>query len=146
MKTRAMKASEIDRRWVVVDASGKTLGRLASEVAQTLSGKRKPTYTPHLDVGDFVVVVNAEKIQVTGRKLHQKMYYWHSNYPGGFKSETLARALAAHPTRVIERAVRGMLPRGPLGNAMIRKLKVYAGPTHPHSAQVRQSEKRAQQA
>lgn len=145
MKTRAVKASEIDRRWVVVDASGKTLGRLASEVAQTLSGKRKPNYAPYLDMGDFVVVVNAEKVRVTGRKLQQKMYYWHSDYPGGLKSETLARALEAHPTRVIERAVRGMLPRGPLGDAMARKLKVYAGPTHPHEAQVRQSEKRAQE-
>ena len=145
MKTRAVKTSEIDRRWVVVDAQGKTLGRLASEVAQTLSGKRKPTYSPHLDVGDFVVVVNAEKVRVTGRKLQQKTYYWHSGYPGGFRSETLARALQAHPTRVIERAVRGMLPRGPLGNAMIRKLKVYTGPSHPHEAQVRHGEKQTTQ-
>lgn len=145
MKTRAVKASEIDRRWVVVDAQGQMLGRLASEVAQTLSGKRKPIYSPHLDVGDFVVVVNAEKIRVTGRKLQQKRYYRHSGYPGGFRSETLARALETHPTRVIERAVRGMLPRGPLGDAMMRKLKVYAGPSHPHKAQVTQFERKAKQ-
>lgn len=145
MKTRAVKASEIDRRWIVVDAKGRTLGRLASEVAQILSGKRKVAYAPHLDVGDYVVVTNAEKIQVTGRKLQQKMYYRHTGYPGGFRSESLAKALQAHPTRVVERAVRGMLPKGPLGNAMMRKLKVYTGPTHPHEAQVKGSEEKSQQ-
>lgn len=144
MKTRAVKASEIDRRWTVVDAKGQTLGRLASDVAQILSGKRKPIYTPHLDVGDYVVVVNAANIHVTGRKLQQKVYYRHTGYPGGIRSETLAKALQAHPTRVVERAVRGMLPRGPLGDAMMRKLKVYAGPTHPHEAQVGHSEQHSE--
>ena len=143
MKTKAVKAAEINRQWVVVDAEGQTLGRLASQVAKTLSGKNKPIYSPHLDTGDFVIVINADKVQVTGRKLQQKVYYRHTQYPGGLRAESLAKTLQVHPTRVIEHAVRGMLPRGPLGDAMYRKLKVYAGPTHPHQAQVRSSEKAA---
>jgi large subunit ribosomal protein L13 len=139
MKTRAVKASEITRQWFVMDAKGQTLGRMASEVAKILSGKTKPIYSPHLDTGDFVIIVNAEKIQVTGRKLQQKMYYRHTMYPGGLRSENLTKALKVHPERVLERAVRGMLPRGPLGDAMARKLKVYAGPSHPHEAQVKGS-------
>lgn len=135
MKTYAVKAGEIRRRWLVVDAAGQTLGRLASEIAGLLSGKTKPMFSRHIDTGDFVVVVNAEKIQVTGKKLVQKHYYRHSNYPGGLKSEILRDVLAKHPTRVLEHAIRGMLPRNKLGEQMIRKLKIYAGPEHPHAAQ-----------
>lgn len=135
MKTYAVKAGEIRRRWLVVDAAGKTLGRLATEIAGLLSGKTKPMFSRHLDTGDFVVVVNAEKIEVTGKKLVQKRYYRHSNYPGGLKSELLRDVLAKHPTRVLEHAIRGMLPRNKLGDQMIRKLKIYAGPEHPHAAQ-----------
>ncbi len=135
MKTYAVKAGEIRRRWLVVDAAGKTLGRLAVEVAGLLSGKYKPMFSRHLDTGDFVVVVNADKIEVTGKKLTQKRYYRHSNYPGGMKSEILRNVLAKHPERVLEHAVRGMLPRNRLGDQMYRKLKVYAGPEHPHAAQ-----------
>lgn len=142
MKTRAVKASEIDHRWVVVDAAGKTLGRLASEIATILKGKHKPVYSPHLDTGDFVVVVNAEKVRVTGKKLDQKIYYRHTQYPGGLRSVTLRKQLALHPTRVVEHAVKGMLPHNRLGAAMLRKLKVYAGPTHPHEAQVKGQESR----
>jgi large subunit ribosomal protein L13 len=143
MKTHAVKASEIKRQWVVIDANGETLGRLASRIAQTLKGKHKPIYSPHLDVGDFVIVVNAEKIRVTGRKLEDKEYYRHSGYPGGLKTETLRDTLKKHPTRVIEHAVKGMLPHNALGKAMLSKLKVYAGPTHPHEAQVRGQERAA---
>ncbi len=135
MKTYAVRASEIKREWFVVDAEGKTLGRLASEIAKILKGKHKPIYSPHLDVGDFVIVVNAEKIHVTGRKREQKFYYRHSGYPGGLKKISLRDQLARHPTRVLEAAVRGMLPKNRLGRRMIKKLKVYAGPEHPHQAQ-----------
>ncbi|MCL4368867.1 MAG: 50S ribosomal protein L13 [Actinobacteria bacterium] len=141
MKTYSPKASEIVRRWHVIDASGQTLGRLATQIAQLLKGKHKPMYAPHMDVGDFVVVVNAEKVRVTGDKLEQKQYYRHSGYPGGIRSVSLGTQLQTHPTRVIEHAVRGMLPHNALGRAMYRKLKVYAGPTHPHGAQLAHQEK-----
>jgi large subunit ribosomal protein L13 len=135
VKTHAVKASEIAPKWIVVDADGETLGRLASEVAKVLQGKHTAQFSRHLDTGDYVIVVNAEKIHVTGKKLTQKKYYRHSQYPGGFKSVVLRDEMKAHPDRVIERAVRGMLPRGTLGTAMYGKLKVYAGPQHPHAAQ-----------
>jgi len=135
VKTYSLKESEMQRDWYVVDATGKTLGRLATEIAQVLRGKHKPCYTPHMDCGDFVIVVNADKIRVTGRKLDQKMYYRHSGYPGGLKSTTLRRQLETHPERVLEAAVRGMLPKNRLGRRMFKKLKVYASPTHPHEAQ-----------
>lgn len=138
MKTHAVKASEITRGWLLVDASGQTLGRLANEVAALLSGKRKVIFSRHLDTGDFVVIVNAEKIKVTGNKLTQKFYYRHSGYPGGFRQVMLRDMLAKHPDRVLRHAVRGMLPRNKLGDAMINKLKVYAGPEHPHVAQMPQ--------
>lgn len=137
MKTYSTKASDIKREWHVIDASAKTLGRLASEVAQLLRGKYKPIYSPHLDTGDYVIVVNAQKVRVTGKKAKQKLYYHHSGYPGGLKSVSLAKMMETHPTRVIEHAVRGMLPKGPLGRAMFKKLKVYPGPDHPHQAQVK---------
>jgi large subunit ribosomal protein L13 len=146
MKTYSLRAREITRDWHVIDAAGQTLGRLASEVASLLRGKHKPTYSPHLDMGDYVVVVNADKIRVTGRKRQQKMYYRHSLYPGGLKVESLEKLLARRPTRVVERAVKGMLPHNRLGRALYRHLKVYAGPNHPHEAQVRASEKRRQAA
>jgi large subunit ribosomal protein L13 len=135
MKTFQPKAGEINRRWVLVDAQGQTLGRLASRVARLLRGKDKPVFAPHLDVGDFVVVINAEKVVVTGRKLRQKMYYHHSQYPGGLKSLTLEKMLREKPERVLEKAVRGMLPKNRLGEALFGKLKVYAGANHPHRAQ-----------
>jgi large subunit ribosomal protein L13 len=141
MRTHSTKASDIERKWWIIDASGKKLGRLATEAAVLLKGKHKPMYTPHLDVGDFVVVVNAAKIEVTGKKLSDKMYYRHSNYPGGFKSINLEKLLQTHPTRAIEYAVKGMLPRNRLGAAMFKKLKVYAGTEHPHEAQVKATEK-----
>ncbi|HUV51987.1 MAG TPA: 50S ribosomal protein L13 [Dehalococcoidia bacterium] len=141
MRTHSAKASDIERKWWVIDASGKKLGRLASEVAVLLKGKHKPMYTPHLDVGDFVIVVNATKIEVTGKKLSDKMYYRHSNYPGGFKSISLEKILQTKPTRAIEYAVKGMLPHNRLGAAMFKKLKVYAGSEHPHEAQVKATEK-----
>lgn len=146
MKTYSLKAKEITRDWHVVDAAGQTLGRLAAQVASLLRGKHKPTYSPHLDMGDYVVVVNAERIRVTGRKVQQKMYYRHSMYPGGLKVESLERLLARRPARVIERAVKGMLPHNRLGRTVYRHLKVYAGPNHPHEAQVRTSEKRREAA
>jgi large subunit ribosomal protein L13 len=118
-----------------VNADGKTLGRLAAEIAEVLRGKHKPIYTPHLDCGDYVIVVNAEKVRVTGRKLDQKMYYHHSGYPGGIKSISLRNQLQKHPERVLQAAVRGMLPKNPLGRKMLKKLKVYAGGSHPHQAQ-----------
>jgi large subunit ribosomal protein L13 len=129
------KPGDIPKAWYVVDAAGKTLGRLATEVARVLRGKHKPQYTPHLDSGDFVIVVNAEKIQVTGRKLDQKMYHRASNYPGGLKSVSLRDQLESAPEKVIQRAVKGMLPHNPLGRKMLKKLKVYAGSEHPHQAQ-----------
>ena len=135
MKTYTAKATEIQRDWYVVDASGKTLGRLATRIAHILRGKHKPLYTPHLDCGDYVIVVNADKIRVTGRKLDQKFYYRHSMYPGGFKQVSLRTQLETHPERVIIAAVKGMLPKNRLGRAMLKKLKVYASPTHPHEAQ-----------
>lgn len=136
MKTYSTKISEVEREWHVIDASGKTLGRLASEVAQLLRGKHKPIYVPYLDTGDFVVVINASKVRVTGKKAEQKNYYHHSGYPGGLKSTSYAKMMETHPTRVIKHAVKGMLPHNRLGAAMFNKLKVYAGPTHPHQAQV----------
>jgi large subunit ribosomal protein L13 len=135
MRTYAAKPTERERNWLVVDAEGKTLGRLATQIADALRGKRKPEYTPHIDVGDFVIVVNAEKVAVTGRKLEQKRYYRHSGYPGGIRSRTLSEMLDRRPEEVIRKAVRGMLPRTRLGRAQFRKLKVYAGPDHPHEAQ-----------
>ena len=128
-------SATVDRKWYVVDAEGMTLGRLASEVAKVLRGKNKPTFTPHVDTGDYVIVVNAEKIAVTGKKMDQKIYYSHSDYVGGLKSATLKEMLAKHPERVIEHAVKGMLPKGPLGRQMYTKLFAYAGPDHKHAAQ-----------
>jgi large subunit ribosomal protein L13 len=138
MKTWNAKPGAVERRWYVVDADGQTLGRLATQIADTLRGKRKPEYTPHVDTGDFVVVVNAEKIAVTGNKLDDKRYYRHSGYPGGLRSRTLREQLDRRPTEVIRKAVKGMLPRTRLGRAQLRKLRVYAGPEHPHSAQAPQ--------
>jgi len=138
MKTYNAKPGEIERRWYVVDADGQILGRLATQIAETLRGKGKPQYTPHVDSGDFVVVVNAEKIAVTGNKLAEKMYHRHSGYPGGLKSRPLRDELERRPTEVIRKAVKGMLPRNRLGRAQIRKLKIYAGPDHPHEAQAPQ--------
>jgi len=135
VKTYSVKAGEIKREWYLIDAEGKTLGRLASEIAKILRGKHKPIYSPHLDCGDYVIVINAEKIRVTGRKLDQKIYYRHSGYPGGLKSITLREQLAKHPERVIKAAVKGMLPKNRLGRKMLKKLKVYAGASHPHQAQ-----------
>lgn len=134
-KTYMAKSGEVAREWHVVDAEGQTLGRLATRVAHILRGKHKPQYTPHLDVGDFVIVVNASKVEVTGRKMDQKRYYRASGYPGGLKSETLRDKMATDPEAVIKHAVRGMLPHNPLGRKMFKKLKVYAGPEHPHQAQ-----------
>ncbi|HEX3806071.1 MAG TPA: 50S ribosomal protein L13 [Gaiellaceae bacterium] len=135
MKTYSAKPGEIQRDWLVVDAEGKTLGRLATVIADRLRGKNKATFTPHVDTGDFVVVVNAEKITVTGKKLDEKMYYKHSGYPGGLRERTLREQLDRQPTEVIRKAVKGMLPRNKLGRAQLTKLKIYAGPEHPHEAQ-----------
>lgn len=135
MRTFTEKKEEIEREWFVVDATGQTLGRLASKIAPILRGKHKPTYTPHLDCGDFVVVVNADKVQVTGRKLDQKFYYRHSGFPGGISQISLRDQLHRHPERVIEAAVKGMLPKNKLGRQMIKKLKIYPGADHPHQAQ-----------
>ena len=135
MKTYVATPATRERNWVVVDATGQTLGRLATQIADTLRGKRKPEFTPHCDVGDFVIVVNAERIAVTGNKLEEKRYYRHSGYPGGLKTRTLAEMLDRRPEEVIRKAVKGMLPRTRLGRAQLRKLKVYAGPEHPHAAQ-----------
>jgi large subunit ribosomal protein L13 len=135
-KTYVAKPNEVEKEWYVVDASGKTLGRLATRIAEVLRGKHKPQFTPHEDVGDFVIVVNAEKVAVTGRKLDQKFYYRHSGYPGGIRSISLRDQLQQHPERVIEHAVKGMLPRGPLGRRIFKKLKIYTGPEHPHQAQM----------
>ena len=143
MKTYSPKAGDVVRDWHVVDATGQTLGRLASEIAQLLKGKHKAYYAPHMDVGDYVVVINAEKVRVTGDKLESKMYYRHSGYPGGLRAVTMSKQLETFPGRVVEHAVRGMLPHNALGRAMYRKLKVYAGPTHPHGAQVGKQEKTA---
>ena len=135
MNTYMANPAKIERKWYVVDAEGCTLGRLASEVAKVLRGKNKPVFTPHIDTGDYVIVVNADKIKVTGKKLEQKLYYRHSDYVGGFKSTTLKEMLNKKPEMVIELAVKGMLPKGPLGRQMLKKLSVYAGPEHPHAAQ-----------
>ena len=135
MKSFMASPSNIERKWYVVDAEGKTLGRLASEVAKVLRGKNKPTFTPHIDTGDYVIVVNAAKIAVTGKKLDQKIYYHHSDYVGGMKETTLREMLAKKPEKVIELAIKGMLPKGPLGRQMITKLHVYAGPEHEQQAQ-----------
>ena len=135
MKTFMASASSIDRKWYVVDATDMTLGRLASEVAKVLRGKNKPIFTPHIDCGDNVIVINAEKIKVTGKKMDQKVYYHHSDYVGGLKEATLREKLAKKPEQVIELAVKGMLPKGPLGRQMFTKLHVYAGPEHKHEAQ-----------
>ena len=135
MKTFMANPAKIDRKWYVVDAEGKTLGRLASEVAKVLRGRNKPEYTPHVDTGDYVIVVNAEKIHVTGKKLDQKIYYHHTGYVGGLKETKYRKLLAEKPEFAIRRAVVGMLPKGPLGRQMAKKLKVYAGPNHDHAAQ-----------
>jgi len=135
VKTFTAKPHELEREWFVCDAQGQNLGRLATQVAAILRGKHKPIYTPHVDCGDYVIIVNADKITVTGQKLEQKMYYHHSSYPGGLKQVTLRKQLQTHPERVIESAVRGMLPKNRLGRKMFKKLKVYAGPEHPHQAQ-----------
>jgi len=134
-RTYAAKETDIKRKWYVVDADGKTLGRLATQIAIVLRGKHKPIFTPHVDTGDHVIVVNAEKIHLTGDKVRQKTYYRHSGYPGGLKSETVKDVLARKPSAVVERAIKGMLPKTTLGKQMARKLNVYAGPTHPHAAQ-----------
>ena len=135
MKTYSAKAETVERQWYVVDAEGKTLGRLASEIATRLRGKHKPVYTPHVDTGDYIVVVNAEKVRVTGRKETDKVYYSHSGFPGGIKSISLDKLRAKAPHQIIETAVKGMLPKGPLGRQMFRKLRVYAGAEHDHAAQ-----------
>ena len=135
MKTYSAKPGEVTREWYLVDADGATLGRLATLIADTLRGKRKPQFTPHVDTGDFVIVINAEKIQVTGNKLDQKRYYRHSGYPGGLRSRTLREQLDRRPTEVIRVAVKGMLPKNRLARQQITKLKIYAGPEHPHEAQ-----------
>ena len=140
MKTYTAKPGEIEREWFLVDAEGQTLGRLATRIADMLRGKGKPQYTPHVDTGDFVVVVNAEKITVTGAKLDSKMYYRHSGYPGGFKETPVRVELEKRPERVVERAVRGMVPHTALGKQQLRHLRVYAGPTHPHLGQVAQNQ------
>jgi large subunit ribosomal protein L13 len=136
MKTYVANPSTRERNWLVVDASGKTLGRLCTQIADTLRGKRKPEFTPHVDTGDFVIVVNAEKVAVSGKKREQKLYHRHSGYPGGLRTRTLGELLERRPEEVIRLAVRGMLPRTRLGRAQLRKLKVYAGPDHPHAAQM----------
>lgn len=135
MKTIWTKEADVERNWYIVDAEGKTLGRLASQIAAVLRGKHKPIYNPSVDTGDFVIVVNADKIHVTGRRMDQKKYYTHSGYQGGLKERTLRQMMEKSPERVIQLAVRGMLPKNVLGRKMIKKLKVYAGPDHPHAAQ-----------
>jgi large subunit ribosomal protein L13 len=135
MTTFSARPADVTRDWFVVDASGKTLGRLASEIARRLRGKHKPEFTPHVDTGDHVIVVNASKVYVTGKKRGDKMYYRHSGYPGGIKGESFERLVERAPERIIESAVRGMLPKNPLGRAMLRKLKIYAGADHRHAAQ-----------
>lgn len=135
MKTFTAKPESVQRDWFIIDAEGKTLGRLATEVARRLRGKHKPEYTPHVDTGDYIVIINAEKVTVTGNKFNDKMYYRHSGYPGGIKEINFADLQARKPEMIIEKAVKGMLPKGPLGRAMFRKLKVYAGVDHKHAAQ-----------
>ncbi|AEI35966.1 MULTISPECIES: 50S ribosomal protein L13 [Francisella] len=135
MKTFTAKPSDIKRQWLLIDATDKTLGRLATEVAMILRGKNKPEYTPHMDTGDYVIIINAEKVAVTGNKRKGKIYHHHTGYIGGIKSISFEKLIATHPERAIEKAVKGMLPRTPLGRAMYKKLKVYAGENHPHTAQ-----------
>src|SRR5688572_18096037 len=135
MKTYTAKAGEVQQGWYVVDAQGKVLGRLAAQIATRLRGKHKPEYTPHVDTGDYIVVVNVAKLRVTGRKEQGKIYYRHSGYPGGIKQTNFAKLRQAKPTRALQKAVKGMLPKGPLGYAMLRKLKLYAGDSHPHASQ-----------
>jgi len=135
MKSYSAKVGEVTQGWYLVDAQGKVLGRLAAQIAARLRGKHKPEFTPHVDTGDYIVVVNAAKVRVTGRKALGKIYYRHTTYPGGVREINFAKMQATHPTRALEKAVKGMLPKGPLGYAMLRKLKVYAGTAHPHSAQ-----------
>ncbi|MEE2960956.1 MAG: 50S ribosomal protein L13 [Myxococcota bacterium] len=135
MKTKSFSKTTVDHDWFMVDAENKVLGRLATEIAMVLRGKRKPTFTPHADTGDFVVVVNAEKVKLTGRKEEKKTYYWHTGWVGGIKSATVAEVRAKKPEEIIKKAVWGMLPKGPLGREMFKKLKVYAGESHPHEAQ-----------
>ena len=135
MKTVSTRPQDVDRSWFVVDAEDKTLGRLATEIAHRLRGKHKPEYTPHVDTGDYIVVVNAEKVRVTGNKFNDKMYYRHSGYPGGIKEMNFKDMQDRHPERIVEKAVKGMLPKNPLGRAMFKKLKVYSGAEHPHAAQ-----------
>jgi large subunit ribosomal protein L13 len=135
MKTYSAKAESVVRDWFVIDAEGKTLGRMAAEIATRLRGKHKPEYTPHVDTGDYIVVINADKVRVTGKKATDKMYYHHTGYVGGIKSISFEKLIEKAPERVIQRAVKGMLPRGPLGRTMFNKLKVYAGSEHPHTAQ-----------
>jgi large subunit ribosomal protein L13 len=135
MKTVSTRPQDVDRTWFVVDAEDKTLGRLATEIAHRLRGKHKPEYTPHVDTGDYIVVVNAEKVRVTGNKFDDKMYYRHSGYPGGIKEMNFKDMQDRHPERIVEKAVKGMLPKNPLGRAMFKKLKVYSGAEHPHAAQ-----------
>ena len=135
MKTVSAKSQEVERKWYVVDAEGETLGRLATRIATVLRGKHKPSFTPHVDTGDYVIVINAEKIHVTGNRLDEKMYYRHSGYPGGLRQETLRQVLQKKPERAITEAVRGMLPHNNLGRTMFKKLKVYTGSDHPHEAQ-----------
>lgn len=135
MKTFSAKPAEVERDWFVIDASGKTLGRMATEIARRLRGKHKPEYTPHVDTGDYIIVVNAEKVAVTGNKAKDKIYHSHTGYPGGLKSISFEKLIDKAPERTIESAVKGMLPRNPLGRAMFGKLKVYAGAEHPHGAQ-----------
>ena len=135
MKTVSTKPADVTRDWYVVDAEGKTLGRMATEIARLLRGKHKPEYTPHVDTGDYIIVVNAEKVRVTGNKAKDKMYYRHTGYPGGMRSMSFEKMVAHAPERTVEFAVKGMLPKGPLGRAMYAKLKVYAGTEHPHQAQ-----------
>ena len=135
MRTYSAKTGEITQGWYVVDAADKVLGRLAAEIARRLRGKHKPEFTPHIDTGDYIVVVNVDKLRVTGRKAENKIYYRHSGYPGGISSTNFAKLHARHPDRVLKLAVKGMLPKGPLGYAMLKKMKVYAGASHPHTAQ-----------
>jgi large subunit ribosomal protein L13 len=135
MKTFSAKPETVEHGWYIVDASGKVLGRLACEIARRLRGKHKPEFTPHVDTGDYIVVVNAEKLRVTGRKAQNKIYYRHSGYPGGVYSDSFAKLQARQPERVLRLAVKGMLPKGPLGYAMLKKMKVYTGASHPHTAQ-----------
>ena len=135
MKTLSAKPAEVQHDWFVVDASGKTLGRLATEIARRLRGKHKTSYTPHVDTGDYIVVINAEEITVTGKKAHDKKYYRHTGFPGGIRETNFEKLIAHKPEAVLEKAVKGMLPKGPLGYAMIKKMKVYAGTEHPHTAQ-----------